>query len=229
MSDQTTVTTEVDAFVAELMESMDWTGTGSNDAGDQDRHDHEKQWVEIKAASEEREAALQSQVGALYAEDIEPCRKGCFSGGCGPCWATGCDHHGTLVAALATQQAATTRDAALLAQGAEAERQDILAGVREHIPACEDERGGRYDCIHGIDSATGTVVLRLAELHREGVALLSQPQKAVCRDCGGPSDGYLILSPELTEHDECPPFCERCGRAYCVKHLDATWLSKETE
>ena len=43
---------------------------------------------------------------------------------------------------------------------------DILTGVREHVRACEIERRGkRYDCIHGIDHATGTVVLRLAELH----------------------------------------------------------------
>jgi hypothetical protein len=70
--------------------------------------------------------------------------------------------------------AAKAHDLAEQAKGAKALAEDIRAGVRHHVKECEAElRGQGYVCIHRINSATATVVLRLAKLHR--AALLASP------------------------------------------------------
>ena len=77
-----------------------------------------------------------------------------------------------IVANLA--EAAKAHNLAEQAKGAKALAEDIRAGVRHHVKECEAElRGQGYVCIHRIDSATATVVLRLAKLHR--AALLASP------------------------------------------------------
>ena len=70
-----------------------------------------------------------------------------------------------IVANLA--EAAKAHNRGEQAKGAKALAEDIRAGVRHHVKECEAElRGQGYVCIHRINSATATVVLRLAKLHR---------------------------------------------------------------
>jgi hypothetical protein len=74
-------------------------------------------------------AAAEARVSALVEEDIAPCRVLCFSGGCGTCWAGGCDHHGRLTAALATHAAAEAYRARVAQEAVEAERERLREAI----------------------------------------------------------------------------------------------------